>query len=110
MVITSKGMPVHPKRIAAASRRREAGERPFLSDNEMLSADGQELNRLDTRMPRLPSDGTDPQRVLAEIRRHANGQTASRIARALDLEEDACARQSITFEIQEAGRSGMMVT
>lgn len=88
MVTTSRGMPVHPKRIAAASRRRDACERPFLTDNEILSADGQEPNPREPRSPRPPAGGTNPERVLAEIRRHTNGQTVPRIAQALDLDED----------------------
>lgn len=75
------------KRLEAARRRRDAGERPHPLDNlVLLHFEEEELNPRQPEKPREPTRGMRLE-VLEALRRHPGGLTADQLEETLGLSE-----------------------
>ncbi|HEX8340346.1 MAG TPA: hypothetical protein VF624_05505 [Tepidisphaeraceae bacterium] len=70
------------KKVAAAIRRRDGGERPWPEDNALLAERNEPLNQLSPRPPVEPEDGSKKAVVLALLRRC--DYTSAELATAID--------------------------
>ena len=76
----------HHKRLGAARRRRDEGERPLPADNEELAAVGEAINPLRVKNPVQPALGSRPHAVLDLMRRHESSSIEA-IAKTLRCSE-----------------------
>jgi hypothetical protein len=87
----SKGSRVHhPKKLGAARRRRDAGERPFALDNDALREAGERTNPLPVQEPNRPPPGTNKYLVWQELR--AGPKTIEKLARDTGLSKEQVRR------------------
>ena len=74
------------RRLEAAVRRRDAGERPYPLDNLALLQAGEEPNPREPELPREPVRGVVLE-ILEALRQHPEGLTAEELCRLLGRPE-----------------------
>ncbi|MEZ6243001.1 MAG: hypothetical protein R3B57_08160 [Phycisphaerales bacterium] len=73
------------KRVAAARRRRDAGERPLVWDNELLRVCDERTNPAPAVAPTIPEPGSESARALGAL--FGGAATVSEMARRLGVGE-----------------------